>query len=180
MKYKLIKENDKFRLLNSKQFIYYNALPNPDGTMPENRTIKTSRGVISTKILTDGEIKSVTDLDSKKFVLPKHLGKVEADLEEAKDLELINHNYVIRVLTQLEYREFNKGAGLFQVIKDVEVYLKDKKNKEALRNIKKTLNLIYGQKGNYSSIFETLFSRRVDNQDVSYEKTDFNVYKLVK
>lgn len=168
MKYKLIKDNDKFKLLNSKEFIYYNSLPNPDGTMPKNKTIKTSRGVISTKILTDGQIKSVTDLDSKEFVLPKHLGKVEADLEEAKDLELINHNYVIRVLTQLEYRKFNKGAGLFEVIKDIEVYIRDKKDKETLRNIKKTLNLIYGPKD------------KPNNQNVKYERADFNVYQLVK
>lgn len=168
MKYKLIKENDKFKLLNSKKFIYYNALPNPDGTMPKNKTIKTSRGVISTKILTDGQIKSVTDLESVEFVLPKRLGNVEADVEEAKDLELINHNYVIRVLTQLEYREFNRGAGLFEVIKDIEVYIKNKKDKEALRNIKKTLNLIYGPKD------------RPNDQNIEYQKSDFNVYQLVK
>jgi len=168
MKYKLIKENDKFRLLNSKQFIYYNSLPNPDGSEPKNKTIKTSRGVISTKILTDGDIKSVTDLDSKEFVLPRHLENVESDAQEAKDLELINHNYVIRVLTQLEYREFNRCAGLFQVIKDVEVYIKDKKDKETLRNIKKTLNLIYSSKN------------KLNDQNIEYEKRDFNVYQLVK
>lgn len=168
MKYKLIKENDKFRLLNSTQYIYFNALPNPDGSEPKNKTIKTSRGVIRTSILTDGEIKSITDLDSKEFVLPKHLGNVEADVKEAKDLELINHNYVIKVLTELEYRKFNNGGGLFEVIRDIEVYIKDKKDKETLKNIKKTLNLIYAPKN------------KPNDQNISYEKTNFNVYQLVK
>ena len=124
--------------------------------------------------------KKVTNLDPKEFILPKHLGEVEADVNEAKDLELINHSYVIKVLTQLEFRRFNRVAGLFEIIKDVEVYLKDKKDKEALRNIKKTLNLIYGQKGNYLSIFDVLFARRVDNQDIEYERNDLNIYQLVK
>lgn len=168
MKYKLIKDNDQFKILNSKQFIYYNALPNPDGSQPKNKTIKTSRGVISTKILTDGQIKSVTDLDPSEFVLPKYIESVEADVQEVKDLELINHNYVIRVLTQLEYRKLNRGGGLFEIVKAIEVYIKNKKDKETLRNIKKTLNLIYGPKN------------RPNDQGIEYQKAEFDVYQLVK
>lgn len=168
MKYKLIKETDKIRLLNSKLYIYYDRLTNLHGSQSESKAIKTSIGLISTKILTDGQIKSVTDLDSNEFVLPSHMDKVEADVYEAKDLELINHSYVIRVLTELECRKLNKSAGLFEVIKDVEVYIKDENDKEALRNIKKTLKLIYGQKN------------KSNNQDITYEKTDLSVYQLVK
>ena len=158
MKYKLIKDNDKFRLLNSPQFIYSNA---------SSKTIKTATGLIRTKILTDGKIKSVTDSDSKEFNLPKDLESIAIFLE-SKDLELINHNYVIKVLTQVECRNLNNREALFEVIKDIEVYIKNKKDKEALRNIKKTLNLIYGLKD------------RPNDQDISYEKTDHNVYQLVK
>jgi hypothetical protein len=168
MKYKIIKDNHKFRLLNSKKFIYYDAFPNPNDTMSKNKTIKTSRGVISTKILTDGQIKSVTDLDSIEFVLPTYFRNAGADVEEVKDLELINYNYVIRILTQLEYKEFNRDKGLFEIIKDIEVYIRDKKDKETLRNIKKTLNLIYGPKD------------RPNDQGIEYQKAEFGVYQLVK
>ena len=168
MKYKLIKDNDKFRLLNSTQYIYCDSLPNPDGSKPRNKVIKTSRGVIRTKILTDGQIKSVTDLDSEEFILPKSLEDVESDVREAKDLELINHNYVIKILTQIESRNLNNRVAFFEVIKDIEVYIKDKNDKQTLKNIKKTLNLIYGS------------NSRQNNKDVSYQKTDFDVYQLVK
>lgn len=180
MKYKLIKDNDKIRLLNSKEYIYYDRFPNPDGSFTKKQVIKTSRGVISTKILTDGKIKSITNLDSNEFVVPKNMSNEEADVSEVSDLELINHSYVIRVLLQTEWREFNNSAGFFRVIKDVEIYLKDEKDKEALNNVKKTLNLIYDKKCNYSSIFDMLFSKKTRTQDITYEKIDPNIYQLVK
>lgn len=155
MKYKLIKDYAKFRLLNSPQFIYSNA---------SSKTIKTSTGLIKTKILTDGKIKSITDSDSKEFNLPKDLESIAIFLE-SKDLELINHNYVIKVLTQVECRNLNNREALFECIKDIEVYIRDKKDKETLKNIKETLNILYGRK---------------NNQNITYQKTDFNVYQLVK
>ena len=183
MKYKLFKDNNKFQLLNCVKIIKYDEFEDPSGRKKTNKIISVSRGAVSTKIFTDGEIKGITELDSKNVTLPKQLSNVETDVNEVKDLELVNHNYVIRVLTVLELLHYGKerrGCGFFEVVKDVEVYWKDKKDKETLRNIRKTLNLIYRQRCDYSSIFEILLSKSNSEPNISYKKKEENVYQLVK
>ena len=183
MKYKLIKDNDKFQLLDCIKIIKYDAFENPRREKKTNKIISISRGAISTKIFTDGEIKGITELDIKNFTLPKQLSNIETDVNEVKDLELVNHNYVIKVLTVMELLHYGKerrGCGFFEVVKEVEVYLKDKRDKETLKNIRKTLNLIYGQRCDYSSIFEILLSKFNNGPNVLYEEKEKNIYQLVK
>ena len=146
MKYKLIKETDKIKLIKAKDIVCYAGFGEPvkkDESQVPVSDVNVERDIIKTKIFTDGQIKEITPIEASLSYLPKKLSNIRFDEIESSELELSNHTYVIRVLTALEVLKLRKAAGLFEIIKEVEIYLKDKKDKDAINAVKKTLEILY-------------------------------------
>ena len=177
MKYTLIKETDKIKLISGKDTVCYSGFDEPvkkgETYIPAPDVIE-EREIVKTKIFTDGEIKGIASLDSSLSDLPKKFSKIEIDKTELSELELSDHNYVIRILTVLEFLKFGSVSGWYDVIRNVDIYLRDKKDKESIKNIKKTLSLI-----NSSPIFDDLFKKKYEKIN-TYEQVNENVYQLQK
>lgn len=72
--------------------------------------------------------------------------------------------------------------GWFDIIKDVSIYLKDVKDKNALREAKKIIKAIrnHNNSVNYSSLLEMTLSSREGISKYDYEKIIDNVYSFKK
>lgn len=72
-------------------------------------------------------------------------------------------------------------VGFFDIIKDVSIYLKNPKDKQALKEAKKVIKTIHkhNQNVDYSSIFNMLFQSK-DDINYKIEKISKNVYTLKK
>lgn len=182
MKYKLIKESDKIKLISGKDIVVYPGFDKPvkpgEKYIPAPDVIE-ERDIIKTKIFTDGEIKDIKQLQSFELELPKNMKTIELDKIELNELELMDHKFVIRILTALEFQKRGKVYGWFDIVKDVDVYLRDKKDKDSIRKIKKTLELVCSNY-EYTSIFDLLFSKKQAEMSVLYNQEYEGIYQLVK
>lgn len=182
MKYKLIKETDKIKLISGKDIVVYAGFSKPvkkgETPVPVPDVIE-KRHIIKTKIFTDGEIKTIKQLPSCEFELPKNIQVMKLDKIELSELELMDYKFIIKILTALEFQKRGKVCGWFDVVKDVEVYLRDKKDKDSIRKVKKTLELVCSNY-EYTSIFEILFSNKQSQMSVLYNEESEGIYQLVK
>lgn len=182
MKYKLIKESDKIKLISGKDIVVYSGFGKPvkKGETPVAvPDVVRERDIIKTKIFTDGKIKGIETLTNSKLELPKNMKTIELDKVEVNELELTDHKFIIKILTALEFQKRGKVFGWFDVIKDVEVYLRDRKDKDSIKKIKKTLELVCSNQ-EYTSIFEFLFSKNQTQTSVIYNQEKEGIYQLVK
>lgn len=182
MKYKLIKETDKIKLISGKDIVVYPGFSEPvkkgEVQVPVTDVVE-ERDIIKTRIYTDGEIKGIKQLPSSELELPKNLKVIELDEVELSELELEKHKFVIRILTALEFQKRGTVCGWFDVIKDVDIYLRDKKDKDSIRKVKKTLELVCSNY-EYTSIFDLLFSKKQAQMSVLYNQEKEGIYQLVK
>ena len=182
MKYKLIKESDKIKLISGKDIVVYSGFGKPvkKGETPVAvPDVVRERDIIKTKIFTDGKIKGIETLTNSELELPKNMKTIELDKVELSELELEKHKFVIRILTALEFQKRGTVCGWFDVIKDVDIYLRDKKDKESIRKVKKTLELVCSNY-EYTSIFDLLFSKKQAQMSVLYNQEKEGIYQLVK
>lgn len=182
MKYTLIKETDKIKLISAKDIVRYDGFDEPakkGETCVPTPDVIVERDIVKTKIFTDGEIKGIASLDSSLSDLPINLSNMKIDKTELSELELLNHNYVIRILTALEFQKRGSVYGWYDVIKDVEIYLRDKKDKDAIRKVKKTLELVCSNR-EYASIFELLLPQKPVQINISYNEEKEGIYQLRK
>lgn len=182
MKYKLMKETDKIKLISGKDILVYSGFGEPvkkgETPVPVNDIVE-ERDIIKTRIFTDGEIKGIEQLPASQLELPKNLKVIELDKIELSELELADHKFVIKILTALEFQKRGKVCGCFDVVKDVEVYLRDKKDKDSIRKVKKTLELVCSNY-EYTSIFDLLFSKKQAQISILYNQEEEGIYQLIK
>lgn len=178
MKYQILTE-DTIEIITG---IKYRQFP-PFLGKTDNKIIKDN--IITTKILTDGEIIQLEPSDNEQNIIkiPEYQinGKIyPIDVIKKDKIKLINANYCLKVTCVKEFIRGKFGGGLFEVIKNIEIYLKNKKDKTALKNIKKTLNLISQPRNYNQSIYSYLLGNYTTKQDFEYEKQEPNIYKLKK
>lgn len=61
------------------------------------------------------------------------------DLKKTKYVYLSNYTYAVVYLIAKEWLTMNKCGGMFDVVKKVSIYLKDKQDKEAIKRVKEVL-----------------------------------------
>jgi hypothetical protein len=179
MKYNLLKEDDTIKLFSGIKIIHFDDFPDPNGvslgeSSKKVEQIETERPAITTEVYTDGQIKKMTSVDFKQSEIPNIFNKVEANKKELKELELTNHSYVIVVIKTCEFQQHGNVCGLYDVIKDVKVYLKNPKDRTSLRRVKDTLDLIYPSSQMNSKVVT------IEPSPISYDYNSENVYTLTR
>ena len=134
--------------------------------------------MIKTKIYTDGEIEGMSEeeiLKISEFYFGRKKYQRDVDTLKSKDIYFKNHNYIITYLIAKEWLSSKNGdccgAGWYDIIKKVSIYLKNSNDKEALRMAKQTIREIAKS---YNILNTDEESQR--NFDTEYLSTD--VYQL--
>lgn len=137
---------------------------------------------IKTIIYTDGNITKVEEsepIEINKYYINKIKYNGEVNQLIKKKVYLENATYIVKVIVADEFLKYENGLGHFNVIKDVKIFLKDKKDREARKRAKDTVIAISSNLRNYNSIWDVVFGVKTNFSDsIAYEKIADNVYKL--
>lgn len=104
------------------------------------------------------------------------------DTLKTKNIYFKNHSYVITYLIANEFMTVGNVCGWFDIVKDVSIYLKNPKDKKALKCAKQAIREIenHSNSVDYSSLFGMLFSQEKGLHKFETEKISKNVYNLKK
>lgn len=129
---------------------------------------------VKMRIFTDGEIAKETK-ETFHNINECYIGRT-------KNLYFKNHSFVIVYLIAEEYMTIGNVAGCFDVIKDISIYLENKKDKKALKSAKRIIKEIANlNKGiDYSSLLGMLVSESKKSVEFETEEISKNVYSLKK
>jgi len=94
-----------------------------------------------------------------------------------KRVYIKNASFIVRVTIAEEWLTAGKVTGWFDVIKNTEIFLNNKKDKNALKEARKTIEM-FTTKANFNSIFEILFPMTTNRME--YEKINKHIYQLKK
>ena len=134
--------------------------------------------IFGTTITTDGMIKEVGEPQTIKDVKISFAGEdVECDLAEFKNITLSNANFVIKIYEGQEAMDTGRIAGIFDVVKKIEVYVKDGVSRKTLRLIRDIINDSQKDVREFSSIMQyaapdlepaTLPLEETSDHDITY------------
>lgn len=129
---------------------------------------------VKMRIFTDGEIAKETK-ETFHNINECYIGRT-------KNLYFKNHSFVIVYLIAEEYMTIGNVAGCFDVIKDISIYLENKKDKKALKSAKRIIKEIANlNKGiDYSSLLGMLVYESKKSVEFETEEISKNVYSLKK
>ena len=181
-----LKENTPLEVIEVTRHVSFSPFANPTtGKIDTSFNVEAENKQIETRIFTDGEIEKESEETTKKineFYIGKTKYQYRVDNLKTKNIYFKNHSYVIAYLIANEYMTVGNITGWFKVIKDIKVYLKDKKDKKGLKCAKQVIRAV--EKNNnsvdYSTLFGMLLSRRSETSKIKPEKISNNVYSLKK
>lgn len=188
MKINELKENEPLKVEEASFHIEFSAFINPKpifGVEEDKEEIEIDEyDRIKTKVFTDGEIEKISEVQIEnidEYYIGRKRYQYGVDTKKTKDIYLKNYSYVITYLIASEPMQIGTLHGWFDIIKDVKIYLKDTKDKKALKEAKKVIKAIQNHNNsvNYDSLLEMMFSSR---EPIKYdcEEIDENVYSLRK
>ena len=146
--------------------VKYSKVPNPPGKKCKDQVIELP--VIESVLFTDGNIVNITgefveninrfNIDDKRFK--------EVDIKKTKYVYLSDYTYAVVYLIAKEWLTMNKCGGMFDVVKKVSIYLKDKQDKDAIKRVKEVLkiNSNNSKKIDTSSVFALTMSSAISQQ----------------
>ena len=180
MKYKLFDNEGKIELTEVSTTI---KIP-PFFT--EQKTPNTfDDSMVKTRVFTDGKVVKQDEPKEEKineyFINgKKYTHKV--DKKTTKTIYLKDYSYAIVYTIAQEYITAGNIRGFFFVTKDVEVYLKSKKDLSALRKARKAMRKIEEQNNavNYRSIYEMMMTSSQNKRNIQFEEIKDDVYTLKK
>lgn len=184
MKIKELKEKQPLEVIEVSKHIIFPGFPDPYTGEKEPDIIKEEKR-IQMRVFTDGEVEKETGETSKniyEYYIDKRKYGSDVDTLKTKELFFKNHSFVIVYLLASEVITIGNVCGRFDVVKDVSIYLKNYKDKIALRNAKQIINEIknHNQGYNYSSLFGMLFSKGKEFKKIEFEEARDNIYTLKK
>lgn len=125
---------------------------------------RVERPKIKTIVYTDGEIFKESEVETSNiegyyFGTKKYDGKVE--VLKRKQIFIKNHTFVVVYITAKESKIVGNVGGLFDVIKEVKIYLKDTNDKKALQSARAVIenNKSFSRNIDYSSPLTMELSR---------------------
>ena len=141
--------------------------------------------IITTKILTDGEVLELNQTENiatktVEFVSNKIKLSYIIDKTISQKLQLTNANYIIKITCAKDFVRQGNIAGWEEVIKNIEVYLKNPKDKETLKIVKETINQITRNKlSENSSLYSYALSNGIQRESsLPYQEKQQNIYTL--
>ena len=161
--------------------IKYSKVPNPPGKKCKDQVIEFP--IIESVLFTDGNIVNITDEfveNVNSFNIDGHEYK-NLDLQKTKYVYLFDYTYAVIYLLAKEWLVKDKCSGMFDVVKKVSIYLKDKQDKDAIKRVKEVLktNSSNSKKIDTSSVFAlTMFS--AISQQTSYSPVADKEIYLIK
>lgn len=178
-----LKEHEPLEVIEITNHIPFPSFLN-QSTLERDRefdTIEDER--IKMQIFTDGEIEKESEQVSQnieEYYIGETKYQYDVDTLKSKKIYFKNHSYVITYLIAKEFITKGNITGWFYVVKEVSIYLKDLKDKKALRSVKKAIKEIDKQNNSvdFSSIFAMLFSE--EKEKLETENITTNVYRLKK
>lgn len=180
MKYKLFDDEGKIELTEISTTL---RIPSFFGEKVEPKTI--DEPVVKTRVFTDGvvvkEEKPETEEIKEYFINgKKYTHKV--DKKTTKTIYLKDYTYAIVYTTAREYMTVGNIHGNFFVTKDVEIYLKNRKDISALRKARKAMRKIEegNNSVNYNSLFSMMLTSNQNKRNMEFEQIKDNVYTLKK
>lgn len=181
-----LKEQESLEVIEVTKHVVFHKLPNPaTGEIEGNKTETVERPRIQTKIFTDGEIEKEseeTTQNIEEYYIGKKKYKHGVDTLKTKKIYFKNYSYVITYLIANEFMTIGNVSGWFDIVKDVSIYLQNSKDKKALKCAKQAVKEITNCNNgvDYSTLFETLFSKGKELQRIKTKKISKNVYSLKK
>lgn len=138
--------------------------------------------MVQTRIFTDGEISGESDEiteDIDEYYFGREKYKQFVDTLKSKDIYFKNHSFVITYTIAQEWTSVGRIHGWFDIIKDVSIYLENRKDRKALKEAKKVIRQIQNinASADYSSLFNMLFSKPQCNEFEPTRISD-NVYNV--
>ncbi len=176
MRYKILKENEPLDIATA---IEYQVVPSAPGRK-DSRIAEITK--ISTNVFTDGSIVKeeentygFTGYYYDKQKTPHHFDNIKLKTIYFKD-----HSYVIVYLIREEYGKRGNVAGLFNVIADIRVYLKEPEDKKALKEVKTAIKEIerVNNSTNYTSVFTAMFGPQEKMQKFEPSEVSEGIYTL--
>ena len=134
---------------------------------------------INTMIYTDGELIETT-LSDPETINEYFIGKVKyeypVDTLHKKKVVIKNARYILAVtVANRTVRVGKNGFGWLKVIENTEIFLNNKKDKEALKNAKETIIAVSSHP---RTVLEATFGRNNNMFDLKYESVGNKIYQL--
>lgn len=179
MKFQELNENEPLKVVEVSQHIKRPNLNSKDNAGSHVMEVKR----IQTKIFTDGEIAKESEEVSEniqEYYFGEEKYEHDVDTLKTKNIFFKNYSFVITYVTAKKWTTIGNVGGWFDIIKDVSIYLKNSKDRNALRNAKKVIKEIQSrnESANYSSLSAMLFSKGQDFGQFDKEKISENVYSV--
>ena len=181
---KELKENEPFKMVEVSYHDEDYAYPiNPFEDLPPK--IVNEEDMIQMRVFTDGEIKNETDIVQEPiedYYIGDEKYKYDVDTLKTKDIYLDNYSYILVFTIAEEFLTLGRLKGWFKVVKDTTIYLKDRKDKKALKNAKKAVGEInrHNRSVDYSSIFSMINTQGMPLNNYDTKRISNNVYCLKK
>lgn len=174
MKYQILSENQPLEMTEVTEVVRIpSCLGKNLGTI-ENTQIQNI-------IFTDGILKKedyATETPIEEYKIRDKRYNYHVDTLKTKNVYLEDYSYVVKYTVAREFTRVGNIGGWFNVIRDVNIYLKNPKDKEALKKAKKTIKMIQYRLSqvDYSSIFNMIMYR--DSKEFQFEQARNNIYTL--
>lgn len=155
---------------------------NPFANEENGRPLIIEEEMVQTRIFTDGEIASESDEETEnidEYYFGKEKYKQFVDTLKSKNLYFKNHSFIITYTIAQEWTSVGRIGGWFNIIKDVSIYLENRKDRKALKRARHVITQIENRNASvdYSSIYSMLFSKK---EPVEFDPVEIkeNVYKV--
>lgn len=180
MKIQTLKENEPLKIIDATNHNY--GLIPPYISEEEAERYETKE--IKTLVFTDGEVVGETKEPDEK-IESYYIGRRKyenVDTLKRRNLHIRNHSYVITYLLANEFFKLPHGGGWFFVTKDINVYLENPKDKDALKAAKQALAAISksNRSVDTSDIFSMLSGGKINPKKYETERVTDDVYTLKK
>ncbi len=141
--------------------------------------------VVKTRVFTDGEVvrqdePKIEEIQEYFINGKKYTHKV--DKKTTRTIYLKDYTYAIVYTIAREYMTVGNIHGNFFVTKDVEVYLKNRKDISALRKARKAMKRIEegNNSVNYNSLFSMMLTSNQNKRNLEFEQIKDSIYTLKK
>lgn len=179
---KFAKELNPGTPLSLVECIKYSEAPNPPGKNWKPQVVEVP--VVESVLFTDGNIVNVTD----EFVENVNSFNIDDKEQKAVDVKktryvyLSDYTYAVVYLIAKETLTLKKCGGIFDVVKKVSIYLKDKQDKEAIEKAKEVIqiNSNNSKRINTSSIFSLAMSMTIGKTESCGEEVSKGIYLVKK
>ena len=156
-------------------------LPEPVDGIGSEETVKNVP--IEMMVFTDGVIERECDKKSTRideYYIGKKKFEYDVDTLETKNVYFKDFSFIISYLIGQELCTVGNVKGWFSVVKELKIYVKNIKDKRALKNAKRAIKAIknYNNSVNYSSLFTMMLSQGRELQEIEIEEISDNIYTL--